>query len=345
MLQPHEQKYIYRAYELAMSARAAPSELNKVIEPTWSVMIAHGEKILAEAVFRPGDREDAIKVAFRSLQLKTNQVAAEELTLYISLEPSSIFQRLMPTTESIRQTGIRKIIIGAENPSKKMRGKGIETLRNQGITVLMAEGEEARYTQLLYEDYGKVMNQKIPLLRLSWSLELKRLNEFNLYSKFDTTAVKHDILLVRASDDLQIPSSWLAVIDPDGSWIKENEGAKNVLVFTAASVKAQNVFEVPREGDSIDLATILRKLHELGFMSVLLSGDIPLFSQAIRAGLVDSVISSILTNVAVADVLSDLNRAQIDAEEVSLSVRLDNPRFLIRKNDSVLVESRVRFAN
>ena len=66
--------------------------------------------------------------------------AARGATLYVTLEPCAHTGRTPPCTDAILAAGLRRVVIGAADPSPLARG-GAERLRHAGLEVI--EGVEA----------------------------------------------------------------------------------------------------------------------------------------------------------------------------------------------------------
>lgn len=344
--------HLRQSGKLAAEARRAPEAEYSPLEPTWAVVIAEGEKTLATAVFLPGDAEDAVEKAARGLA-----PAGAERTLYITIEPTAVYQRIAPVTESIRRSGIRRVVVGAENPAPKLRGKGLEALRKQGVQAILADGEEARACQLLYEDYTKVMNKGLPALRLFWHWQdSDETPQFPLALE-SRLPVRADAFLVRwetleANPQFRNPFSWLIVLDANGEGERNlgRWGEKKVILFTPEGKPRSSRwlnFSVPLRGSHLDLAHVLRKTAELGLFSVLCAGDAPLFSRAISAGLVDSVLSLVRTEQAPADILARMAASPVKATDFTpdTPMRLGSPRVLDQATQDLLIEADVNFAN
>lgn len=60
---------------------------------------------------------------------------ARGATLYVTLEPCCHYGRTPPCTHAIRAAQIARVVVGTLDPSPKMNGKGVEQLREAGITV------------------------------------------------------------------------------------------------------------------------------------------------------------------------------------------------------------------
>jgi len=59
----------------------------------------------------------------------------EQMILYVSLEPCCHHGNTPPCTEAIIRSGIKRVVIGCQDPFPSVCGKGIEQLRNAGIVV------------------------------------------------------------------------------------------------------------------------------------------------------------------------------------------------------------------
>lgn len=56
-------------------------------------------------------------------------------TLYVTLEPCCHHGRQPPCTEAILEAGIRRVVVGSEDPNPLVAGKGIDILRQAGVIV------------------------------------------------------------------------------------------------------------------------------------------------------------------------------------------------------------------
>lgn len=68
-----------------------------------------------------------------------------EATLYVSLEPCSVFGRMPPCVDEIIKRGVTKVVCAVKDPNPKVNGAGIKKLEEAGITVVSdILSEEAR---------------------------------------------------------------------------------------------------------------------------------------------------------------------------------------------------------
>jgi diaminohydroxyphosphoribosylaminopyrimidine deaminase/5-amino-6-(5-phosphoribosylamino)uracil reductase len=76
-------------------------------------------------------------------------------TLYVSLEPCCHEGKTPPCTEAIVQAGIGRIVVGSDDPTEKAAGRGLGILRDEGIEVVIADGELATRARLLNQAFRK----------------------------------------------------------------------------------------------------------------------------------------------------------------------------------------------
>lgn len=76
-------------------------------------------------------------------------------TLYVSLEPCCHEGKTPPCTEAILQAGLRRVVVASDDPSEKASGRGLGILRDEGVEVVLADGELAATARLLNQAFRK----------------------------------------------------------------------------------------------------------------------------------------------------------------------------------------------
>jgi diaminohydroxyphosphoribosylaminopyrimidine deaminase / 5-amino-6-(5-phosphoribosylamino)uracil reductase len=76
-------------------------------------------------------------------------------TLYVSLEPCCHEGKTPPCTEAIVQAGIGRVVIGSDDPTEKASGRGPGILCDEGVEVVIADGELATRARLLNQAFRK----------------------------------------------------------------------------------------------------------------------------------------------------------------------------------------------
>jgi len=81
--------------------------------------------------------------------------AARGATLYVSLEPCCHHGKTPPCTDAIVAAGIARVVVGSDDPTEKASGRGLGILRDEGVEVLVAEGELAARARLGNQSFRK----------------------------------------------------------------------------------------------------------------------------------------------------------------------------------------------
>jgi diaminohydroxyphosphoribosylaminopyrimidine deaminase/5-amino-6-(5-phosphoribosylamino)uracil reductase len=76
-------------------------------------------------------------------------------TLYVSLEPCCHHGQTPPCTDAILEAGIRRVVVGSDDPTEKASGRGLGILRDEGVEVRVADGEPAMRARLLNQAFRK----------------------------------------------------------------------------------------------------------------------------------------------------------------------------------------------
>ena len=76
-------------------------------------------------------------------------------TLYVSLEPCCHEGHTPPCTDAILQAGVRRVVVASDDPSEKASGRGLGILRDEGVEVVVADGELAAMARLLNQPFRK----------------------------------------------------------------------------------------------------------------------------------------------------------------------------------------------
>jgi diaminohydroxyphosphoribosylaminopyrimidine deaminase/5-amino-6-(5-phosphoribosylamino)uracil reductase len=142
-----DRRHLARAIELAEQGRGRVSP-----NPLVGAVIAAAGESIGEGFHRelggPHAEVEAIRAA-----------AARDLrdaTLYVSLEPCCHHGRTPPCTEAIRAARIGRVVVGSDDPSERACGRGLGILRDEGVEVVIADGELAERARLLNQPFRKL---------------------------------------------------------------------------------------------------------------------------------------------------------------------------------------------
>jgi diaminohydroxyphosphoribosylaminopyrimidine deaminase / 5-amino-6-(5-phosphoribosylamino)uracil reductase len=76
-------------------------------------------------------------------------------TIYVSLEPCCHEGKTPPCTDAILQAGIKRVVIASDDPTEKASGRGLGILRDEGVEIVLADGELASSARLLNQAFRK----------------------------------------------------------------------------------------------------------------------------------------------------------------------------------------------
>jgi diaminohydroxyphosphoribosylaminopyrimidine deaminase/5-amino-6-(5-phosphoribosylamino)uracil reductase len=141
-----DRRHLARTIELAEQGRGRVSP-----NPLVGAVIALGDKIIAEGYHQALGCAHAEVEAIRS----AGDRDLGEATLYVSLEPCCHQGKTPPCTDAIREAGIGRVVVGSDDPSEHASGRGLGILRDEGIEVVVADGELAARARLLNQPFRK----------------------------------------------------------------------------------------------------------------------------------------------------------------------------------------------
>jgi diaminohydroxyphosphoribosylaminopyrimidine deaminase/5-amino-6-(5-phosphoribosylamino)uracil reductase len=93
-------------------------------------------------------------------------------TLYVTLEPCAHQGRQPPCTDAILAAGIARVVMASEDPSEKASGRGPAILRERGLEVRLADGDEAEAARLLNQAFRKHARTGRPLVAMKSAVTL-----------------------------------------------------------------------------------------------------------------------------------------------------------------------------
>jgi diaminohydroxyphosphoribosylaminopyrimidine deaminase / 5-amino-6-(5-phosphoribosylamino)uracil reductase len=119
--------------------------------PRVGALVARGDEVLGEGWHeRYGEAHAEVKAL--------DACGAGDLegaTLYVSLEPCCHEGKTPPCTDAILRAGIARVVVASDDPTEKASGRGLGILRDEGVEVVVADGELAARARLLNQPFRK----------------------------------------------------------------------------------------------------------------------------------------------------------------------------------------------
>lgn len=145
---------------------AKNGQLNAVPNPMVGAVIVACERIIGEGYHvRCGEGHAEVN-AFASVRPE-DEPLLKEATIYVSLEPCSHYGKTPPCADLIIRKGVRRVVVGTEDPFVEVRGRGIEKLRKAGIEVTVGVlKEECEELNKVFFTFHQL---KHPFITLKWA--------------------------------------------------------------------------------------------------------------------------------------------------------------------------------
>jgi diaminohydroxyphosphoribosylaminopyrimidine deaminase/5-amino-6-(5-phosphoribosylamino)uracil reductase len=141
-----DRRHLARAIELAEGGRGFVSP-----NPLVGAVIGRQDETIGEGFHRAVGSPHAEVEAIRA----SDGVELDGATLYVSLEPCCHHGRTPPCTEAILEAGIGRVVVAADDPSAHAAGRGLGILRDEGVEVLVADGDLAVRARLQNQPFRK----------------------------------------------------------------------------------------------------------------------------------------------------------------------------------------------
>jgi diaminohydroxyphosphoribosylaminopyrimidine deaminase/5-amino-6-(5-phosphoribosylamino)uracil reductase len=139
-------EHLERAIELAQRGAGAVRP-----NPVVGAVVARDGQILGEGWHKEFGGAHAEVNAIEACGLEDLSGA----TLYVSLEPCCHEGKTPPCTDAILQSGIKRVVVASDDPTEKAAGRGLGILRDEGVEVVVADGELAARARLLNQAFRK----------------------------------------------------------------------------------------------------------------------------------------------------------------------------------------------
>jgi len=318
-----DQKYMQRALELAVKGvgRTNPN-------PLVGAVIVKNDKIIAEGYHEafggPHAEINALKNATESVK---------GATMYVTLEPCSHYGKTPPCTEAIIESGITEVVVAAADPNPLVAGRGIKRLEDSGIAVwtglLEDEAKELNKIFIKFISTGNpfvimktamTIDGKIACKsgKSKWiSNEKSRQHVHNLRNRLSGimvgigTVLKDDPSLtcrrgefsrqpirIIVDSSLKIPLDAKVLTDerPEETIIATTEKLDNQKAESIKSLGAKILY-VPSKDGRVDLIKLMELLGKEQIDSILLEGGGELNYSALKAGIVDKVMTFIAPKI------------------------------------------------
>lgn len=264
-----------RAVELAAAVRATTSPNPWV----GAVVLANDGNHYEGATAPPGGQHAEIAA------LDAAGTAASGATLYTTLEPCCHQGRTGPCTDAILAAGVRRVVVGIEDPDDHVRGKGIAQLRQGGIDVEVGVLADEIANQLAPYMKHRATGRPWVILKLAATLDGRTAAPDGSSQWITGEPARADAHRLRAESDAVLVGAGTVRTDDPSLTVRLVDGPdpqRVVLGKAAAGAKVQPALEM--EGP---LPTVLDDLGRRGVVQLLVEGGAAVAHDFHAAHLVD----------------------------------------------------------
>jgi diaminohydroxyphosphoribosylaminopyrimidine deaminase/5-amino-6-(5-phosphoribosylamino)uracil reductase len=307
-------QWMKRALRLAEKGRGRTSP-----NPMVGAVLLKNGKVVGEGYHAKAGEAHAEIVALRQ--------AGEEARgaiLYLNLEPCTHYGKTPPCAPEVIEAGVKRAVIGMEDPNPLVKGKGIEILRRAGLDIEV--GILEKECRRLNEGFCKYISKKEPfvILKVAATLDGKiatrngdskwisggasRRFVHKLRDQVDGvlvgigTVLKDDPLLtarVRGGRDpyrivldsrLKIPEEAKVIgASPSKAIIAATELAPKDKIEKLEK-KGVQIFILDSKEEKVNLKSCLSKLGEIGMMNLMVEGGSQVNGSFLDEGLIDKLL-------------------------------------------------------
>jgi len=310
-----DRRYMRLALRLAFKAAGRTSP-----NPMVGAVLVRKREIIATGYHQCAGSDHAEIVALNRAGKR-----ARGATLYLNLEPCNHEGNTPPCTVSLIRSGVKRVVAGMVDPNPLVSGKGIRRLRRAGIQVHV--GTLKTECQRLNEAFKKYITQHLPfvILKLAASLDGKiatskgdsqwitgvasRNYVHRLRNQVDAVLVGVGTVL---ADDprltCRIPGGrdpWRVILDGhlriplSAHLLRQRDPEKTIIISSSRApikkIKAihdcgAQVWNFPWRKGGIPFASILKRLSQMGLLSVMVEGGPITAARALRERAVDKIL-------------------------------------------------------
>lgn len=330
-----------------------------------AVIVRNGE-IIGEGYHHKYGENHAEVNAILSVEDKSLLKAS---TIYVNLEPCAHYGKTPPCAEAIVKYGFKRVVIGALDVNKRVAGKGVKILEDNGIKVKI--GVLEKECLALNEIFYKFIAKNEPFVISKWastldgkisthtgdskwiSSEESRQYVHNLRNRVAgilvgvDTVIKDDPLLTCRIENGVNPVRF--ILDTNGrtpidAKILEINNGKNTFIVVDEKIdevkiekfinKGVGIIKCSTKEGKICLKSLMKIIGEMKIDSILIEGGSKVHASALKAGIVDKVIAFIAPKIIGAEGKYSIGDLNLDLMKDAITLK--NPTYKTLGGDLVI---------
>ena len=318
-----DEKYMQLALDLAASAKG-----NTNPNPLVGAVIVKNDIIVGTGLHRKAGEPHAEVHAFRMAGDH-----AHNATLYVTLEPCSHYGKTPPCANLVKESGVSRVVVAMQDPNPTVAGRGIQLLRDAGITVEVGVLEQQ--ARRLNERFIHNMLTKRPFVISKFAMTLDgKIATQTGHSKWVTgEAAREDVHYIRHEVDGILVGVGTVIADnpslttrlregygknptriimdstlrtPIKANVLNTEEAQTILVcgkdvsqekIDSFTNKGFTVLPIETNEHGLNIDDMLANLYEHGITDILLEGGSKINASFLQQGAIDKYVIYIAPKV------------------------------------------------
>lgn len=245
-----------------------------------AVVVSADGSIIARGATQPPGGLHAERVA-----LARAGAAARGATLVCTLEPCSHHGRTPPCVDAVIEAGIRRVVVGIEDPDPRVAGSGIAALRAAGIEVTVGVEAAAVEDQLRPYLVHRRTGRPYVVLKLAATLDGFTAAPDGTSQWITGPEARADVHRLRAESNAVLVGAGTVRADDPALTVRHVEGPDPLRVVLGRAPAGARVH--PCLEMSGDLGDVLDELGRRGVLQLLVEGGATVAHAFHAAGLVD----------------------------------------------------------
>ncbi len=305
--------YMRLAMKLAVKAKGLTSP-----NPMVGALVVKNGRILSTGYHQKAGLAHAEVIALNKAGTK-----ARGAILYVTLEPCTHFGKTPPCVDSIIKSGVKEVVVGMIDPNPVNNGKGIEILKQYGITVHAGYLEDE--LKKMNEVFIKYITKRMPFVTVKVAQSLDGKIATRTYDSKWITSDESRVYAHRIRQDYDAIMVGVNTVLRDNpkldAWFAKRQPVKVVVDSQLSTTEEKNIFlkgkiiiatlpdtpgqetenrkilaqkakilDVKEKEGQVNLKDMMRKLAGLGISSILVEGGGTLNGALFDEGLVDKVL-------------------------------------------------------
>ncbi len=253
------------------------------------------------------------------------KVTVNGTTLYVTLEPCIHFGKTPPCVDLVMEKKVQRVVVAMKDPNPLVNGKGIQKLKESGITVAVDVGGLGDIARKMNRHYIKYITHRMPYVTLKAGVSLdgkltdkyrksqwmtsEELRTFSHTLRGEFSAIMAGVKTV-IDDNPQLnirEKAWgdkklyRIVLDTHNTLdtrlrIFKDQDQFPLILFSSKETESRtpkvknHYFITPREANSLNLREVLEILHQKGIASVIVEGGGTIISSFLKEKLYDEIL-------------------------------------------------------